>query len=187
MLVSVQVPWQGGRLDLVPPDVHRLFANLEAHIVPAGRAGHTQVAAHCLGESRCGDVAVGARQRVHPRAGYLVQLLDVDDRPGSLVGAVLQHRLLQPLQLLCHPSPIPSTGASYPVALVDHKSLGRSVMDLAPWIGEQRYIEMLVLHFFNNPNINGYVGKFVQDNYKYGGKIIVRPRHSQGLFYKHCL
>ena len=38
----------------------------------------------------------------------------------------------------------------------------RYFLDLVPWIGEQRYIEMLVLHFSNNPEIYGYVGKFLE-------------------------
>ena len=37
--------------------------------------------------------------------------------------------------------------------------------DLVPWIGEQPNIKMLVLHFPNNPDICGHVGKFPEPHF----------------------
>ena len=37
--------------------------------------------------------------------------------------------------------------------------------DLVPWIGEQPYVEMLVLHFSNNPDIYGHVGKLPEQHF----------------------
>ena len=37
--------------------------------------------------------------------------------------------------------------------------------DLVPWFGEQQYIEMLVQHFPNNPDISGYVWKLPELNF----------------------
>ena len=51
--------------------------------------------------------------------------------------------------------------------------------DLFTWIGEQGYIGMLVQHFFINPDMCGYVGKFTEKHFNVwlfsiqGDKILV--------------
>ena len=34
--------------------------------------------------------------------------------------------------------------------------------DLVPWIGEQLYIEIWIRYFSNDPDLNGYVGKLLE-------------------------
>ena len=36
--------------------------------------------------------------------------------------------------------------------------------DLVPWIGDKRYIKMLVGHFSNNLEIGGYIGKLLEEH-----------------------
>ena len=41
-------------------------------------------------------------------------------------------------------------------------NLSPKIQDLVPWIGEQGYIKMLVLHLSINLDIFGYMGKFLE-------------------------
>ena len=40
-----------------------------------------------------------------------------------------------------------------------------SFLDLVPWIGEQKIIEMLVQHFSNKPDIYFYIGKLLEHHF----------------------